>query len=394
MPGKLTTLEAAAALVPSGASLSVGGFTSQRHPTALLRALVRRGVRDLIVYCHSAGSDIDLLIGAGCVRRVEGAYLADGVFAPVAPNWRRFVEAGRIEFEDYSNAAMTARFAAGAMGLPCLPTRSMLGTDLLIRWGVPVEARRSDPTLAPMKVATMQCPFSGLPLLGAMLARRRHAPSATIVFEAGAVDPEMLHLPMSVGDSRTLVRAAQAAWLFEVLAYVLQGGRVDVGFLGAGQIDRYGNLNSTAIGDYHRPRVRFPGSGGSADVAAHSGRTVIMARHERRRFPERVDYLTSPGWLSGGASRRQAGLGDNGPAAVVTTMGVIRYRPDTREPYLAACHPCCTPEEVQAETGFHLDISGAVETPVPTAEDLDLLRRVVDPEGIFLDPPPRRVRDR
>ena len=225
---------------------------------------------------------------------------------------------------------------------------------------------------------------TGLPMLGAMLAQRRHAPDATIVFEAGGVDPEMLHLPMSVGDSRTLVGAAQASGLFDVFTYLLQGGRIDVGFLGGGQIDRYGNLNSTAIGDYRRPTVRFPGSGGSADVAALSGRTVIIARHEKRRFPERVDYVTAPGWLEGGDSRVKAGLRANGPAALVTTMGVIRYRPDTREPYLASFHPGHTAQEVQANTGYPLDLRDAVETEPPTAEDLDILRRVVDPEGIFL----------
>lgn len=161
MESKLTTLAQAAALVPSGASISIGGFTSQRHPTALLRALVRRGVGDLVVYCHSAGSDVDLLIGAGCVRRLEGAYLADGVFSPIAPNWRRFVEAGRLPFEDYSNAAMMARFAAGAMGLPFFPTRSMLGTDLLAKAGLDPEVRRTDPTAAPRKAAVLDCPFSG-----------------------------------------------------------------------------------------------------------------------------------------------------------------------------------------------------------------------------------------
>lgn len=161
MTSKLITLERAAALVPSGASLSIGGFTSQRHPTAFLRALIRAGVRDLALYCHSAGSDADLLIGAGCVRRLEGAYLADGVFSPIAPNWRRFVEGGRLRFEDYSNAAMMARFAAGAMGLPFFPSRSMLGTDLLAREGLDAEARRADPAAAPRKAAVLDCPFTG-----------------------------------------------------------------------------------------------------------------------------------------------------------------------------------------------------------------------------------------
>ncbi|MCX7170222.1 MAG: CoA transferase subunit A, partial [Proteobacteria bacterium] len=144
MRNKVLPLEEAASWVHSGASISIGGFTSQRHPTALLRELIRQRVKDLLIYYHSAGSDVDLLIGAGCVRRLEGAYLADGVFAPVAPNFKRFVESSRIEFEDYTNAAMMARFAAGAMGLPFLPTRSMLGTDMMPRRpGAPREANQA-----------------------------------------------------------------------------------------------------------------------------------------------------------------------------------------------------------------------------------------------------------
>lgn len=225
---------------------------------------------------------------------------------------------------------------------------------------------------------------TGLPMLGAMLAQRTHAPRITVVFEAGGVDPQMLHLPMSVGDSRTLTGAAQASGLFDVFNYLLQGGRVDVGFLGGAQIDRYGNLNSTALGDYRRPAVRFPGSGGSADVAALSGRTVVIARHEKRRFVEKVDYVTSPGWLDGRDSRERAGIPGGGPAAVVTTLGVIRYRERSREPFLASYHPGGSPATVAAETGFSLDLSEAVPTAPPTAEELDILRRVVDPEGIFL----------
>lgn len=157
---KVMGLDEAASLINPGASISIGGFTSQRHPTALLRSLIRRKVRDLVIYYHSAGSDVDLLIGAGCVRRLEGAYLADGVFAPIAPNWRRFVETGRVEFEDYSNAAMMARFTAGAMGLPFLPTKSMLGTDLLVKEGLTPE-RRKDTGVSRKKAVTIECPFTG-----------------------------------------------------------------------------------------------------------------------------------------------------------------------------------------------------------------------------------------
>ena len=161
MRNKVSTLAEAASRVHSGASISIGGFTSQRHPNAMLRELIRQNVRDLVVHYHSAGSDVDLLIGAGCVRRLEGAYLADGVFAPIAPNFRRFVESSRIELEDYSNAAMMARFAAGAMGLPFLPTRSMLGTDMMPPAPDSPDATKDIAGASALKALTMRCPFSG-----------------------------------------------------------------------------------------------------------------------------------------------------------------------------------------------------------------------------------------
>jgi glutaconate CoA-transferase subunit A len=157
---KLIELSAAAHQIESGSSISIGGFTSQRHPMALLRELIRIRRKDFVVYAHSSGSDLDLLIGAGSVRRVEAAYLADGVLAPIAPSWRRFVQAGRLEFEDYSNAAMMARFTAGAMGLPFLPTLSMLGTDMLEKNGISPSKRNLDPVVSNLKAFQMECPFS------------------------------------------------------------------------------------------------------------------------------------------------------------------------------------------------------------------------------------------
>lgn len=226
---------------------------------------------------------------------------------------------------------------------------------------------------------------TGLPMLGAMLAQRTHAPGCCIIFEAGTVASQLAHLPMSVGDPRVMRGAATAAGLHEVFTYVLQAGRVDVGFLSGAQVDRFGNINSTAIGaDPRHPKVRFSGSGGACDIACLAKRTVIIGLHERRRFPERVDYITSPGWLEGGDSRYQAGLTQGGPSVVVTTRGVMRFRPDTHEMYLASYHPGLTPAGVVAETGFPLEIAGAVETPIPTPEELRILRDVVDPERIFL----------
>jgi len=226
---------------------------------------------------------------------------------------------------------------------------------------------------------------TGLPMLGVMLAQRTHAPGCIIIFEAGTVASRLAHLPMSVGDPRVMRGAATAAGLLEVFTFVLQAGRVDVGFLSGAQVDRFGNINSTSIGtDPRRPEVRFSGSGGACDIACLAKRTIIIAKHEDRRFPEKVDYVTSPGWLAGGKSREDSGLVRGGPSVVVTTMGVMRFRPETREIYLGSYHPGLTAQAVAKATGFPLDIEGAVETPRPTAEELRILREDVDPERVFL----------
>jgi len=226
---------------------------------------------------------------------------------------------------------------------------------------------------------------TGLPMLGAMLAQRTHAPECCIIFEAGTVACQLAHLPMSVGDPRAMRGAAVAAGLSEVFSYVLQAGRVDVGFLSGAQIDRFGNINSTSIGvDPRHPSVRFSGSGGACDIACLSKRTVIIALHEKRRFPLKTDYVTSPGWLEGGDSRAKAGLVRGGPSVVVTTKGVMRFRPDSKEMYLSSYHPGLTAQAVADDTGFPLDTSGATETAAPTLEELRILREVVDPERVFL----------
>ena len=225
---------------------------------------------------------------------------------------------------------------------------------------------------------------TGLPMLGAMLARRTHAPDCVLLFEAGTMDSKLEHLPMSVGDPRNMHRAALAAGLNEIFSYVLQAGYVDVGFISGAQFDKYGNINATSIGNYRHPDVRFPGSGGSSDIACLAKRTVIMARHEKRRFVEKVDYITSPGWLDGSGSRERAGLVRGGPDVIVTTMGLIRFHPDTRRAYLDSYHPGLTAQAVANETGFFLDIDQAVLGQAPAAEELRILREEVDPERVFL----------
>ena len=226
---------------------------------------------------------------------------------------------------------------------------------------------------------------TGLPMLAVMLAQRIHAPHCCIIFEAGTLDSHLAHLPMSVGDPRAMLGSAMAAGLYEVFSFLLQAGRVDVGFLSGAQVDLFGNINSTSIGkDPRHPKVRFSGSGGACDIACLAKRTIIIAHHEKRRFPKRVDYITSPGWLEGNHSRQKAGLTQGGPSVVVSTMGVMRFRDDTKTMYLAHYHPGLTARAVADQTGFALDVRDATETPVPDRDELRILREGVDPEKVFL----------
>lgn len=158
---KIMTLREAAKLVPNGAHISIGGFTTQRHPMAFVHEMIRQKKRDLHVYGHSPGGDWDMLIGAGCVRSVELAYEADEAFARIGPRFRDAVEKGAIEWEDYSNFGMVQRFAAGAMGIPFIPTRTMLGSDMLKKEGFSSELRRSDKKIASKKFVMIECPFTG-----------------------------------------------------------------------------------------------------------------------------------------------------------------------------------------------------------------------------------------
>jgi glutaconate CoA-transferase subunit A len=160
MSGKIIDLQAAAALVPDAATLSIGGFTTQRHPMAFVYELVRLGRRDLYLFGHSPGGDWDILIGAGCVKRVELAYEADEAFNTVGPRWRQAVERGLIEFEDYSNFSMVARFTAGAMGIPFMPVRSLIGSDIVGRQALLPEQRRAVPRTSPKKLHVMDSPFN------------------------------------------------------------------------------------------------------------------------------------------------------------------------------------------------------------------------------------------
>lgn len=221
---------------------------------------------------------------------------------------------------------------------------------------------------------------TGAPCAAAMLAQKTHAPNLVIFFEAGGVAPILPRMPISVGDSRTTWRAVMASGMAEIME-TCQRGMVDYCFLGGAQIDPYGNLNSTSIGDWARPKVRFPGSGGANDFASFAWKVMIITPQDARRFVPKVDFITTPGYLDGPGARERAGLPEGGgPHRVITNMAVLGFDPETRRMRVESVHRGRTLAEVQQNCGFELPAAPQVgETPPPTAEELDILRTQVDP---------------
>ena len=222
-----------------------------------------------------------------------------------------------------------------------------------------------------------------LPLLAFCIAKRTHAPDAIGLFEAGVIrdtpSPDLLYTMCDPAN----VAGASACVPMATIMGLLQAGHVDVGFIGGAEIDRYGNLNTTCIGPIQRPSVRLPGSGGGADIACLARRLIVMMPHERRRFREKVDYVTSPGHGQGPGWRRDQGLVGGGPAVLITTMGVFVFPPDTCEATLCSIHPGVTLDEVQKETGWPLRVLPDLgATLLPTAEELAVVRQY-DPEGFW-----------
>lgn len=224
----------------------------------------------------------------------------------------------------------------------------------------------------------------GLPNLACNLARRTHAPELYLIYEAGVIGARPSRLPLSIGDPTLVSGATGVCSMYDIFTHYLQRGNVDVGFLGGAQIDRFGNINATVIGDYNHPQVRLPGSGGSMEIAAWADRCYVMTPHQKRRFPEKVDFTTSAGFLNGGGARQAAGVRGKGPQAVVTHLGILE--PDeTGELVLAALHPGCTAEAAHSNTGWELKVSPNLrQTLPPTIEELRILREELDPEGIYL----------
>jgi len=224
----------------------------------------------------------------------------------------------------------------------------------------------------------------GQPNLACNLARHTHAPNLLMIYEAGVIGARPARLPLSIGDPTLVSGASLVCSMYDVFTLYLQRGNVDVGFLGGAQIDRYGNINATVIGPYDHPKVRLPGSGGSQEIAAWANRCYIMTPHQKRRFPEKVDFVTSAGFLNGNGERQAAGLRGGGPQAVVTNLGILEPD-DSGEMILTALHPGCTLEQAQENTGWPLKAAPKLRlTEPPTAEELRILRDELDPDRIYL----------
>ena len=227
---------------------------------------------------------------------------------------------------------------------------------------------------------------TGISMLAAMAAKNINAPKSVIFFETGAIDSKLEDLPLAVGDSRIMYQASSNGGLLEAFGTMQNRftGTCIVGILGAAQIDIYGNLNSTVIGAYEGPDVRFSGSGGACDVASFVSRSIIFMKQEKRKFKTRLDYLTSPGYLDGPDGRSDAGLPEGGPDKVITDMGVMGFDEDSKKMYLIGCYPGITPDMILENMEFKIDTTRAVDIVPPTALELQLLREKCDPQGLIL----------
>ncbi len=221
---------------------------------------------------------------------------------------------------------------------------------------------------------------TGAPCAAAMLAQKLSSPQLVILFEAGGLSPELPEMPISVGDSRTFYKAAMAGSMGDTMEYCARGF-VDYTFLGGAQIDMYGNLNSTVIGPHDKPKVRFPGSGGANDFASFCWRMLVMTPQDNKRFVEKLDFLTTPGWLEGGDSRERSGLPlGTGPYKIITNMAVMDFEPESKRMRIISVNPGYCVEDVQNNCGFELlKADHITQTDPPHAEELRILRDEIDP---------------
>ena len=241
--------------------------------------------------------------------------------------------------------------------------------------------------MASRQLANVRSVFAGvgIPLLAAALAQKIYAPALTIVVEGGSVGPELIpgRLPISTNEMRVAHRATMVPSITDTFLFA-QRGFLEVGFVGGAQIDQYGNLNSSVVGTYDSPSVRLPGSGGANDIISLCRRVIVVTMHERRRFVPQVDFITSPGFLSGGTSRQDAGLLFGRVSRVVTNLAILGFDRGTKAMYLEGLHPGVSAQEVIDHTGFDLPMPDAVPvTDPPLEEELSVLRDL-DPDRRFI----------
>jgi len=225
----------------------------------------------------------------------------------------------------------------------------------------------------------------GLPNLACNLARRTHAPRLVLIYESGAIGAVPERLPVSIGDPALVTGSSMVCGMADVFQSILQSGRIEVGFLGGAQVDRYGNINTTVVGSYERPAVRLPGSGGAAEIAIHARRLLIVSKLSLRAFPERVDFITSPGQRHDGVPRSRLGMPGAGPVKVITDKAILEADEATGEMVLAALYPRVDDADVRCEVGWSLRRRprlGRVEPP--SATEVRLLREVLDPRRLYL----------
>jgi len=232
---------------------------------------------------------------------------------------------------------------------------------------------------------------TGLPLIGASVAKRLFAPKCNLIVESGLMDCAPIEIPRYVGDLRFMAHCG-VQWPnvrfigFEANEWLHDNERL-IAFIGGAQIDPYGNVNSTCIGDYHNPKTRFTGSGGANGIATFAN-TIIMIQHEKRRFMQKIDYVTSPGWIDGPGGREKLGLpGNRGPQAVVTDLGILKFDETTKRMYLAGYYETTSPEEVQENTGFEIDVTRAEKLAPPDPEVIRMIREEIDPGQAFIKVP-------
>ena len=223
----------------------------------------------------------------------------------------------------------------------------------------------------------------GLPNLACNLARRLHAPGLVLIYESGAVGAVPERLPISIGDPSLVTDSLSVCSMFDIFSYYLQGGLIEVGFLQGAQIDRFGNINTTIVGDYAQPAVRLPGSGGACEIAILAKRVIIIAPQSKLSFPERVDFITSPGFIDGPETRARLGMPGSGPRMVITNLGCYEFT--NGEMILTSLHPGCTQEQVRNNTGWNVRLASDLkQTAEPTGEELRIIREELDPMHVYI----------